>query len=137
MVESRESRVESQTQQPKRPCAKFGCPGLVEPGERYCPACRQEPRRAEYDTRRPSAAKRGYGHRWRIYRRWYLAKNPLCVRCQADGRIEPATDVDHIRPVDGPYDPEFWEETNHEALCHACHSRKTATENGGFGNKEA
>ncbi|MDX9861649.1 MAG: HNH endonuclease signature motif containing protein [Rhodospirillales bacterium] len=119
---------------PKRPCATFGCAGLVDAGDAYCERCRGKPRPREYDSDRPSAAKRGYGHRWRIYRRWYLARHPLCVRCQAKGRVEPATDVDHIRPIGGPYDPAFWAEENHEALCHACHSRKTAAEDGGFGN---
>lgn len=121
-------------QRPKRPCARFGCGGLVDHGQRYCQRCAPEPRPREYDADRPSAARRGYGHRWRIYRRWYLARNPLCVRCQAEGRIEPATDVDHIKPVDGPYDPGFWDGDNHQALCHVHHSAKTATEDGGFGH---
>jgi 5-methylcytosine-specific restriction protein A len=65
----------------------------------------------------------------------YLAEHPLCVECEREGRAEAATDVDHIVPVTGPDDPLFWEESNHAALCHSCHSRKTARENRGFGNK--
>ncbi|MFA5379199.1 MAG: HNH endonuclease signature motif containing protein, partial [Dehalococcoidia bacterium] len=53
--------------------------------------------------------------------------NPICVMC---GR--PATDVDHIEPHCGDYD-KFWDESNLSALCHSCHSRKTAREDGGFG----
>jgi 5-methylcytosine-specific restriction enzyme A len=39
-----------------------------------------------------------------------------------------ATDVDH---VDG--DSENNSQDNLRSLCHACHSRKTATQDGGFG----
>nr|DAK90259.1 MAG TPA: HNH endonuclease bacteriophage, HNH Endonuclease, DNA.52A [Caudoviricetes sp.] len=28
----------------------------------------------------------------------------------------------------------MWDQSNWQALCHECHSRKTAKENGGFGN---
>lgn len=30
----------------------------------------------------------------------------------------------------------FWDKSNWMALCKPCHSRKTAKENGGFGNKK-
>jgi 5-methylcytosine-specific restriction endonuclease McrA len=72
--------------------------------------------------------------RWRNYRKWYLADHPLCEECLKYGRDEGATDIDHVVPVNGPDDPSFWDEENHTALCHACHSRKTAREDGGFGN---
>jgi 5-methylcytosine-specific restriction protein A len=77
-----------------------------------------------YDQQRGSAAARGYGYRWRIYRRWFLRRNPLCSCGQA------ATDVDHIKAVSGPDDPLFWEPSNHQPLCHPCHSAKTRRENG-------
>jgi 5-methylcytosine-specific restriction enzyme A len=81
---------------------------------------------------RPSAAKRGYGHRWRKYRLWFLRRHPVCVTpgCNAE-----ATDVDHVDAVAGPDDPGFWREANHQALCGACHRRKTVRENGGFGRE--
>lgn len=118
---------------PQRPCATFGCRGLVAGQERYCQACQAKPRRRSYDDQRPSAAARGYGRPWQVYRRWYLREHPLCLQCQAAGRLAPATDVDHIVAIDGPDDPRFWEPTNHQALCHECHSRKTTREDGGFG----
>jgi 5-methylcytosine-specific restriction protein A len=43
-----------------------------------------------------------------------------------------ATDVDHIRRVSGADDPLFWDASNHQPVCHSCHSRKTATMDGGF-----
>jgi 5-methylcytosine-specific restriction enzyme A len=55
----------------------------------------------------------------------FLAQHPLCAQCEREGRTTPATDVDHIQAHRG--DPALlraW--SNLEALCHACHSRKTA-----------
>lgn len=115
---------------PPKACAHPGCPALVAKGK-YC-AEHQPPKRRAPD-RRASAARRGYGSRWRRYREHYLRDNPLCVECLKHGRYKPATDVDHINAVVGPYDPLFWEPSNHQALCHECHSAKTAKEDGGLG----
>jgi 5-methylcytosine-specific restriction protein A len=81
----------------------------------------------ELDRRRPSAARRGYGPRWRRARAAYLARNPLCVRCQAGGRIEPSTTVDHIVPHRGDQKL-FWDTANWAAICKPCHDAKTARE---------
>jgi 5-methylcytosine-specific restriction protein A len=97
--------------------------------ERYCPAhARQETRR--YDQERGSAASRGYSSRWRAYRQMFLRAHPLCEICESEGKLTPASDVDHRQAVSGPGDPLFWDPANHRALCHACHSRKTAMEDG-------
>jgi len=79
--------------------------------------------------RRPSSGRRGYGRRWQTYSRGYLARNPLCVICARNGITRASEATDHIKPVTGPDDPLFWPESNHQALCWSCHSRKTATEN--------
>ena len=83
---------------------------------------------------RGSAHSRGYGRKWQTARLGYLQKHPLCVHCLARGHVTAATDVDHIKPHGG--DPVlFWDaENNWQALCHPCHSLKTAREDGGFGN---
>lgn len=79
---------------------------------------------AHTDQQRGSAAARGYDRKWRFIRFAYLKQHPLCVDCLAKGRTEPATDVDHIiAKAKGGGD----EWANLRALCHACHSRKTAT----------
>ena len=75
---------------------------------------------------RPSTAQRGYGGRWQRYRAWYLAHHPQCEICR-----HAATDVDHIKRINGRHDPLFWEPTNHQAMCHSCHSKKTAREGKG------
>lgn len=83
---------------------------------------------------RPNSNERGYGYRWQKTRAGYLAKHPLCAMCEQGGRIKPATDLDHIIPHKGDME-KFWDSSNWQGLCAACHSRKTATEDGGFGNK--
>ena len=101
-----------------KPCAEYPCPELVQ-GTR-CARHQVAVDRA-VDRNRASAAQRGYGAGWREYRRVYLVTYPDCAICG-----EKATDVDHIRPVTGRDDPAFWNQSNHQALCHSCHSRKTA-----------
>jgi len=50
---------------------------------------------------------------------------PLCVRCQAAGRVVPATIRDHVVPLaEGGADLE----TNVQGLCAACHDAKTQLE---------
>jgi HNH endonuclease/Helix-turn-helix domain len=82
------------------------------------------------DAMRAYAVERGYGSQWRRLREWVLAREPLCRACLAQGRTEPATDVDHIvaRSRGGSDEP-----SNLQALCASCHARKTASEDGGFG----
>lgn len=78
---------------------------------------------------RASAARRGYDRNWRRERETYLAAHPVCVQCEAAGRVVLATVVDHIQPHQGQTDPKFWDRTNWQALCKPCHDRKTAREN--------
>lgn len=74
-----------------------------------------------------------YGHAWRKLRARFLMGNPLCVHCLEKGLITPANEVDHIEPHRGDME-KFYDESNLQALCKPCHSRKTATEDHGFGN---
>jgi 5-methylcytosine-specific restriction protein A len=59
--------------------------------------------------------------------------HPVCAGYPAGSCHAPAEHVDHVEAVDGPDDPRFWDPTCHQPLCASCHSRKTATEDGGFG----
>ena len=47
-----------------------------------------------------------------------------------------ATEIDHINPVSSEHDEHFYDTNNLQGLCKSCHSKKTARENGGFGNKK-
>ena len=83
--------------------------------------------KARLDRQRPSATRRGYGPRWRRARQAFLKRNPLCVACGVEGRLEPATVVDHVVPHRG--DPVlFWDRANWQSLCKLCHDAKTARE---------
>ena len=67
-----------------------------------------------------SSASRGYGSRWRKARAAYLLRHPLCRYCERQGRVTPATVVDHIKPHNGDQ-ALFWDSANWQPLCKACH----------------
>lgn len=64
--------------------------------------------------------------RWRNDRKAHLTANPLCVHCQAEGRVEPATVSDHIVPIEQGGDP--WDWANRQGLCASHHNKKSAKE---------
>lgn len=116
-----------------RPCAHAGCRELVRGV--YCD--RHRPK----DTSRRSTEAAEW-HAWYALPIWkdqlrpaQLLREPFCRSCAARGRREgiphllrvPATDVDHITPHRGDWRL-FIAPGNHQSLCHACHSRKTAAE---------
>ena len=112
---------------PPKPCRVQNCPGVSFKGG-YCD---EHAGLRKKEDERPSAARRGYGHRWRKLRRMILANDPVCSDPggihAARGEVVVATDVDHIIPKrhgggDG--------RDNLQPLCHQCHSRKTAVELG-------
>lgn len=75
--------------------------------------------------------------RWLKLRREILTKHPLCQRCESEGRITPATEVHHIRPVEeavGKAERErrMYDPHNLRALCRPCHVQ-THTEMGRSG----
>lgn len=82
---------------------------------------------------RPKTASRGYGWQWQRARDVYLAAHPLCAECRRNGIVASAVLVDHIIPHKGDQFL-FWDEGNWQSLCKPCHDRKTAIEDGGFGN---
>lgn len=90
-----------------------------------------------YDQRRGTAHSRGYTARWSRYSQDRLKRHPLCARHLERGLNVAAVCTDHKIPVQGPEDPLFWAEDNHQSLCHECHSIKTASEDGGFGNAKS
>jgi len=118
-----------------KPCRHPGCPNLIPGGadRAYCEEHERE-RQQRYDRERGSAAARGYGATWRKLRKMVLARRPLCEDPfgihEARDEVVASTEVDHIVPLrDGGGN----ELDNLQALCKSCHSRKTAREDGGFG----
>lgn len=67
-----------------------------------------------------SSTARGYGYRWQKARQQHLQQHPLCVMCEAQGRVEAATVVDHITPHRGD-ERLFWDQTNWQSLCKPHH----------------
>lgn len=96
----------------QRPCLRPGCRSPATEGG-WCD--RHRPKRPN-DKAGPSP----YNYRWQKVRAVFIAQNPVCTTC---GDL--ATDVDHVVPHKGHTDPLFWDTANYQALCHACHSRKT------------
>lgn len=113
-------------------CNYAGCPNLTDQGM-YCPQHRPKPIE---DDRRDSAARRGYDARWRKLREMFLRRHPTCADPfgvhQHAGVVVVATDVDHILPKRAGGADSY---DNLQSLCHACHSRKTATQSSGWGGR--
>ena len=75
--------------------------------------------RQEADRQRGGSSERGYDAAWQRFRVWFLSHYPLCSDCS-----EIATEVHHkhrLRDGGAKLD-----EANCMALCHVCHSRRTA-----------
>ncbi|MFC4162011.1 HNH endonuclease [Chitinimonas lacunae] len=129
---------------PKKPCARPGCYAIVDHKTRWCDYHAREEEQLQRDAARRRAstpeARRIKGMydstRWRNARVKHLTAHPWCVHCQRQGVLVPATEVDHITPHRGDWHL-FLSPTNLQGLCKCCHSRKTATEDGGFGNAPA
>jgi len=110
---------------PKRPCSYPGCPKLTD--GRFCEEhAKEEAKRYEHYQRNP-AVKKHYGRSWKRIRDRYIAAHPFCEQCQKDGRITPAEEVHHIKPLSqgGTNDVD-----NLMSLCTSCHSEITAREGG-------
>lgn len=101
-------------------CSYPGCPESVSVG-RMCAAHARA-----VDRARGTAVERGYGPEWREISRAFLRANPWC-KCG-----KPSRHTDHIvaKRDGGTDDP-----SNLQALCHSCHSRKTATQDSNFSRR--
>jgi 5-methylcytosine-specific restriction protein A len=64
--------------------------------------------------------------RWKAASRAFRSQpdNVWCAECREHGRLRRSTQTDHIIPHRGD-EALFWDETNWQALCDRCHSRKT------------
>ena len=94
---------------------------------RFCEPHQQQADEA-YERTRLSASKRGYGRVWAKLRKMVLARDPIC---RTRDCTKPSTDADHIIPKRRGGTSHT---SNLQGLCHECHSRKTATEDGRWGD---
>ena len=113
----------------KKPCAYPGCSKLVS-GQTYCEKHQvkvEKQRQKRYDKfqRDKRAAKFYSSARWQKLRDRKLKHDPLCKYCEAKGIVTPASEVDHIVPIEVDWSKRFdWD--NLQSLCHSCHMKKTA-----------
>lgn len=119
-----------------RECGYPGCHALTR--ETYCDKHKHKQLhiRSQKEFERKSPSKRGYNYKWTKARKAFLAQHPFCEcpECKASGHPLPAKVVDHIIPHRGNQEL-FWDSNNWQAMNKRCHDKKTARENGGFGNK--
>jgi 5-methylcytosine-specific restriction protein A len=101
---------------PLRPCASPGCPELVASG-RCEKHSKQEQQR--YDKRRGNFRERGYTSQWDKVRLIKLRRNPLCERCDGQGKVESATLVHHIQSLSKG--GALTDMSNLMSLCIKCH----------------
>ncbi|MBC3811342.1 HNH endonuclease [Undibacterium aquatile] len=104
---------------PKK-CSVVGCCKLVSDGAGRC----DEHVKPAW-VKRPDITKRITGRRLQRMREALFAREPLCAECKRNGKINPATQRDHIVPLcDGGRD----DETNEQGLCDPCHELKSLAE---------
>lgn len=95
-------------------------PAAVAAPQRADPCRADTPEQREADRLRSTA-------RWQRLRMLVLRREPLCRACTDAGRTTPATEVDHIAPLQRSLDLAFVE-SNLQPLCRPCHMAKTAAE---------
>lgn len=77
--------------------------------------------RVEYDQRRGSARERGYGVRWDKASAGFKRSHPLCLGCEAVGRVEATSITDHVIPHRGDM-AIFWDSSKWQPACEWHHS---------------
>lgn len=71
--------------------------------------------------RKGTKQERGYGGEWERISRMVREQYPVCQICNA----APSDHTDHIQPFNGPLDPLRTDHANLQAVCVACHVKKT------------
>ena len=79
-----------------------------------------------------SSTARGYGYKWQQAREGYLRLHPLCVMCDAAGRVTAATVVDHSIPHRGDMTL-FWQDEHWQALCKPHHDSEAQRRDNAMG----
>ena len=102
-------------------CNAQGCNKLTR-NPRYCDDHLHLLKSFTREKPRESSSARGYNYKWQQARAQFLREHPLCVMCEAAGRVEAATVVDHITPHRGDQSL-FWRRSNWQSLCATHHSR--------------
>lgn len=104
-----------------KPCRYPGCLGLVRGGT--CSHCGKAPPAQGWqsDHVRGTRQERGYDEAWLRLRTAFVAQNPLCAKCQEEGRVGLTQHVHHKQKFKGLDDPLRLDSNNLEALCEHHH----------------
>jgi 5-methylcytosine-specific restriction endonuclease McrA len=123
----------SQQHHPKTFPSTSGSPTLHKAGSRRRSRSIDNQKVEEHVPPTPNANQRGYSYEWQRYAAKYLKGHPYCVdpeKRHAGTRVL-ATVVDHKIPHKGNM-ALFWDVSNHQSLCTACHNHKTAVHDSKF-----
>lgn len=112
---------------PLPPCRHPGCGELQTEARRgFCTKHQAiDDERFKRGRYRTSARKRGYTSAYERARAWLLAHEPLCRRCQDEGRTTPAVQTHHIVPLSEGGSNSV---RNLEPICEPCHRALHAAE---------
>lgn len=88
--------------------------------------------------RRKDNSKFYNGRKWRKFSKSFRERNPLCVKCEAEGRTTAAAVCDHIQGLDFLLDNDIdpIQESECQSLCHQCHNSKSGREAHGYKEKK-
>ena len=103
---------------PKRPCSYPGCPNLTD--GQYCADHVAIARRQYNKYERSPDINKKYGRAWKRIRDRHISQHPLCEECEKQGRLVPAEEVHHKKPISqgGTHARD-----NLMSLCHSCHTK--------------
>lgn len=115
-------------------CHELGCKNESSRFNRFClehggrDAQVYDPK---YNANRTQYNKKYNTRQWEALRQRQLSKYPLCVACQAEGRIVPANTVDHLFPWTQISEQAFFI-NRFQSLCATHHATKTQLERRGI-----
>lgn len=110
-------------ERPTTICNKYGCTRSTK--ESYCSIHKLTPQdKPKRVYVQPSDKDpRYHSNRWKQASEGFRKRHPVCEHCTRN--LSQITD--HIKPV--RYGGTFWDRSNWQALCWACHNAKTAKDN--------
>jgi 5-methylcytosine-specific restriction endonuclease McrA len=103
-------------------CRYARCPHLVMDKSGYCTM--HKDKGVTHKRREKVSHALYHTRRWIDYSRMFRRNNPLCInfeQCRGEAQL-----VDHIKAVE--QGGTFWDERNHQPMCHSCHNKKRAKE---------